>query len=87
MAEKTTLLVWQNIPDSTQCFVLTGKWAERAKKCAGVYINGEALKDDHVIFQLDKALGKKKVEGIKELPANKACEGPFSSVVVCGFYC
>lgn len=76
------LLVWQNIPDRTDCYWLRdgGEAAELALKSAGKFINGDDLADDHPIFQLNEMF-----RSIPAITIDHVLEGPFTKVVVCGF--
>lgn len=77
------LLVWEMVPEATTLYVIPegSDMAEMAVASAGKYINGDDLPDDHAIFKLSERL-----EDYPHLPDGGMAEGPFSKVIVCGFF-
>lgn len=74
------LLVWEEVPETTKLYVLEGELAELAIKSAGVFINIDDT-EGHPIEELAEVLPTLKHHEITE-PLN----GPFDTVVVCGFW-
>jgi hypothetical protein len=82
----TLLLVWEEVPDSIKLFILgaDSKVGKLALASAGKYINSDDLDDDHPIFELSEVLSQLVKEG-SYLTPEKPINGPFDTVVVCGF--
>ena len=80
--EGKVLLLWQNLPDSTDAYVFdTGsELAKLACQSAGLFINSDELPEDHPIFTLSERL-----EGEDKRPADSPICGQFVTVIVCGF--
>lgn len=75
------LLIWENVPESTDGYMLEGELAELAISCAGLYlIDGEFTKEElDRITRLYAAL-----EGLPKLAIDKPITEPHDAVVVCG---
>lgn len=81
------LLIWENIPESTDAYILdaSSKLADLAIASAGKFINADDLPEEHPIFALNDAIYTGKLQ-LERASIENPLEGPFDSVIVCGFY-
>jgi hypothetical protein len=75
------LLMWKQLPENSKTFIVDedSAIAILAEQVAGRYINSDNEND--ALHELNDLL-----EHAKDVPQDKPLIGPFSRVVVCGFY-
>lgn len=87
IASLPTLLIWQEVPDDQKLFLLSpqtqGELLALARFSAGKYVNGDDLPEDHPIFTLNMKISAGELGD--SLNWKEALNGPFGSVIICGF--
>lgn len=77
------LLIWEEVPETTKYyqFDIDSPIARLALRCAGAFVNSVATPDDHPVHELSEMLNQS--HGSDDI--SKPIQGPFATVVICGF--
>lgn len=84
MANGKTLLIWEEVPETTKVFVLDSdsQAADLARQSAGKFINSNDVEEGDPIELLSEWIG---ANSPTDIGIEAPISGPFDQVIVCGF--
>lgn len=77
------LLIWEQVPECTTPYILSGELAELALQSAGKYVNSANLPANHPIYKLSDAL--EELGGAVLSSEEPIDVSDIDKVVICGF--